>query len=260
MIFKTFNNDIDKISAKWGVFGRSFNEIGNAIVGRISDINKGFQATDDLIGSIKNSDSVWKRLYPNKESIKSQLIDIDSLYPNIDNTTASKLLSKLQNEQTLVNANKKSWQDYFSELEEGEKWQIEFVQNTDLQKASLDDVKKSYNSAREAAITHNQALQQQTLGAKAAATASKALAVAGNMLLMLGISEVISLAAAAIDDYVHRVEKCKERADEMVSTFNSAIDTANEHKNTIEEIGGRYEELSKGVNNLGENVSLTTGE
>lgn len=36
MIFKTFNSDIDKISSKWGMFGRSFNDIGNAIIGRIT--------------------------------------------------------------------------------------------------------------------------------------------------------------------------------------------------------------------------------
>ena len=86
MIFKTFNNDIDKISTKWGIFGKSFNDIGTAIIGRITDINKAFQATNgDLIGSLKDSDSIWKRLYPSKESIKEQLIDIDNLIPEIDN-------------------------------------------------------------------------------------------------------------------------------------------------------------------------------
>ena len=76
MIFKTFNSDIDKISSNWGMFGRSFNDIGTAIIGRITDICNAFQATDDLIGSFKDSDSIWKRLYPGKESIKSQLIEI----------------------------------------------------------------------------------------------------------------------------------------------------------------------------------------
>ena len=52
----------------------AFNDIGTAIVGKITDINKAFQATDDLVGSIKNSDSILKRLYPSKESIKEQLI------------------------------------------------------------------------------------------------------------------------------------------------------------------------------------------
>ena len=80
MIFKTFNNDIDKISAKWGIFGKSFNDIGTAISGKISDINKNFQATDDLIGSIKNSgDGIWARLYPTKEQIASLQINVPEI-------------------------------------------------------------------------------------------------------------------------------------------------------------------------------------
>ena len=55
MIFKTFNSDIDKISSNWGMFGRSFNDIGTAIIGRITDICNAFQATDDLIGSFKEA-------------------------------------------------------------------------------------------------------------------------------------------------------------------------------------------------------------
>lgn len=221
-IFKTFNNDIDKISAKWGILGRSFNEIGTAISTKISTINKNFQITDDLIGSIKNSgDSIWKRLYPSKESIKFQLIDIDTLYPNKTDSQFSSLLTNLIGIDEQVKLGTGNWQDYFNGLGEGEKWQIEFVQNTDLQKASLDDVKKAYNSAREAAIAHNAALQQQTLGAKAATVVTKALAVAGNMLLMWGISKVFEIAVSSINNYIHRVEKAREKLEETISEIES---------------------------------------
>lgn len=64
------------MSSKWGIMGKSFNEIGTSIVGKIDDIKKGFQATDDLFGSIKDSNSIRKRLYPNKESIQSKLLII----------------------------------------------------------------------------------------------------------------------------------------------------------------------------------------
>ena len=55
-------------------------------------------------------------------------------------------------------------------------------------------------------------------------------------------------------------ERCKERADELLSSFKSALDTANNNAKTVEELASKYEELSKGVNNLGENVSLTADE
>ena len=84
MIFKTFNSDIDKISSKLGIFGRSFYDIDNAISEKVNTINRNFQATDDLIASIKNSGSIWNRLYPSKESTQSQLIDVDFEYPEIN--------------------------------------------------------------------------------------------------------------------------------------------------------------------------------
>lgn len=63
MIFKTFDSDIDKMSSKWGVFGKSFADIGSAIFGRINDINKNFQLTDNLLDAFNNSDSIFERLY-----------------------------------------------------------------------------------------------------------------------------------------------------------------------------------------------------
>ncbi len=40
MIFKTFNNNIDKWTAKIGIFGKSFNELGTAV-------NNAFKVTID---------------------------------------------------------------------------------------------------------------------------------------------------------------------------------------------------------------------
>lgn len=232
MIFKTFDSDIDKISAKWGIFGKSFNDIGNAIVGRISDINKGFQATDDLIGSIKNSDSVWKRLYPSKETIQSQMIDIEALFPKQTDEYFSSLLNGLTQQQNLINTTKGSWTEYFKNLGEGEKWQIEFVKNTDLQKASLDDVKKSYNSARDAAIAHNAALKQQTLSAKAGQVALKGLAIAGNMLAMWGISELIS----GLYELSQVSDEVANRAQELGNTFNTTKSDISNYKAQIDDL------------------------
>ena len=260
MIFKAFDSDIDKISAKWGIFGRSFNDIGTAIVGRISDIKKGFQATDDLIGSIKDSDSIWKRLYPSKEDIQSKMINIDALYPKMDDTSAEKTLNELKQQQQLVDINKASWSDYFKERKEGEKWQIDFVQNTNLEKASLDDVKNAYNSAREAAIAHNAALKQQTLGAKAATVATKVLAVAGNMIAMWAIGEVIGLVVTAIDNWIRKAENAKKSAEEFSSSFKSLQKTQRDNSKTISELNDEYQRLSQGVNAIGQNISLSSDE
>ncbi len=261
MIFKTFDSDIDKISSKWGIFGKSFNDIGTAIIGRITDINKSFQATNgDLIGSLKDSDSIWKRLYPSKESIKSQIIDIDALFPKRDDFYFSSKLTKLVAFNQKVSDGSKKWQDYFKKLSEGEKWQIEFVQNTNLQKASLSDVKKAYDSARASALAQNEAIKAQTLSAKAGKVALQALATVGSMFLMLGIGKVIEWTVKGIDNLIHSAEHCKERVDELMSSYHSALDKANSNAKTIEGLAEKYETLSKGVNQFGENISLTTKE
>lgn len=83
-IFKTFDSDIDKASSKWGMFGRSFNDIGTAIHGKVTSFNEEFKQTGNVISSWKNSDSILTRLYPGKEPIKPQLINVDALYPKID--------------------------------------------------------------------------------------------------------------------------------------------------------------------------------
>ena len=257
MIFKTFDSNIDKISSKWGMFGRSFNDIGTAIVGRITDINKSFQLTNgDLIGSFKNSDSIWKRLYPSKESINSQLIDVDNLYPDLSDGQFSSILTKLIKTDEQVNLGGKNWQDYFKKLEEGEKWQIDFVQNTDLQKASLSDVKKAYDSARDAALAHNEALKQQTLGAKAAAVGLNILKTVGNMFAMWAISKGLELAVKGIDNLIHKSEKAREKLKETLQKSYELTEAYKQEQADLDSTIEKYKDLNEQLTN----AYLTTEE
>jgi hypothetical protein len=111
------------------------------------------------------------------------------------------------------------------------------------------------------------ALAQETLAAlglgeasKKASVGMKALAMAGNMIAMWAITEAIQLAVKAISKLANSVDDCKERVDNMISSYESALDTANTNASKVEEIADDYEKLSKGVNGLGENVSLTADE
>lgn len=248
------------MSAKLGRFGKSFNEIGQAIKGRINDINNALAVTNDLSASLKNSPSVWARLFPSKESIQSQLIDVDKLYPKIDDKQFNSILSELLKVDKQVLSGGKTWQSYFSTLEEGEEWQIDFVKNTDLQKASLKDVKNSYEAARQSALNHNAALKQQTIGAKAATAATVALKTALSAIAYFAIAQALSFIITKIDEVVNAAEKCAERVDELMSTYESAISTANSNASRVETLAEKYKKLSAGVNDLGQNVSLTSDE
>ena len=96
---------------------------------------------------------------------------------------------------------------------------------------------------------------------KKAGIALKSLSAAmASMAINWAIGKVIDVAATGIDNLIHSAEKCKERVDELMSSYQSALSEANSNAQTVEELADKYEKLSKGVNNLGENVSLTTDE
>lgn len=259
MIFKTFNNDIDKISAKWGLFGKSFYDIGNAISSKISDINKNFQATDDIIGSIKNSgDSIWKRLYPNKENIKPQLIDV---MPEINANNIVDVTEKIKTLSEDVASGTITWQKLFDTLPEGQKHLAKLGQELEGQIITTENVSTANQNARASAIAHNKALEQQTLGAKASKLALSALATVGNMFLSWAFTKGIELAVTAIHNYVNRVEIAREKTIELL----------NEYENISSEVitlEGKLEELNAQIDGLDpvtdaqdiENLKLETAE
>ena len=226
------------------MLGKSFKDIGAAIVGRINDINNAFQATDDLIGSIKDSDSIWKRLYQSKDSIKSQLKDVETLYPSLSDEQLSLILTKFVNINKEVTLGKTNWQDYFTELKEGEEWQIDFVQNTDLQKASLSDVKKAYNSARTSALAHNEAIKAQTLSAKTGSAALKGLSIAASTLVSIGLNIVASKVMSFLYDMVTANEQLLNSAKELGETFRQERDLIEGYKNRISELQGTINDSS----------------
>ncbi len=86
-----------------------------------------------------------------------------------------------------------------------------------------------------------------------------------NTALNAGIFLVASVAiqgmAKALNSYIHKVEKARERTDELFSEFRQMNDTLADHKKTVSAFADRYDELSKGVNlSTNSNVSLSTEE
>lgn len=89
MIFKTFNNDIDKASAKIGILGKSFYEFADIVKKRKSDIESIIR--DEHLSPTKARQrvgSLWSNLLPSQESVRAQIIDVDSLIPKMDTATA----------------------------------------------------------------------------------------------------------------------------------------------------------------------------
>lgn len=99
-----------------------------------------------------------------------------------------------------------------------------------------------------------------TLSAKAGQVALKGLAMAGNMLVSLGISAIISLAVKGLDNLVHTADNAKESAENFSNSFKSMNEEFTSNDSKLSDLQKQYDKLSKGVNSLGENVSLTTDE
>ena len=70
----------------------------------------------------------------------------------------------------------------------------------------------------------------------------------------------VSLLVNKVDELAHSAEHCKERVDEVMTSYQSTTSTLRDNAKTISELSGRYDQLSKGVGNLGNNISLTEDE
>ncbi len=120
---------------------------------------------------------------------------------------------------------------------------------------------ESTNGATVSTEALTTAQQSSTVAAKAHSAALKAVSMASNMILFTIIAKGIQLAATAIDNYIHRVEKARERTDELLDEFKDMNNTLADHRQVVADLADRYDELSKGVNlSTNNNVSLSTEE
>ena len=120
---------------------------------------------------------------------------------------------------------------------------------------------QSYAQAQKA---NNAALQSVGIGAGIASKAVKLLSATMNTIAFTAIfsliSKGISWVTEQIDNYIHRNEIAIEKAEELLDTFKSEIDTINSNQDKINGYADEFKELSRGVDDLGRNVSLTADE
>lgn len=262
MIFKTFeNNDVDKWTAKIGLFGKSFNNVIDSINKRKLDIDN--LMSSGLVSSHsdakKQVGGLFSYLYPKKD-IKSQLIDVDSVFPKIDTSNVKEVKAEIIDLSKLVANNKNTWQELFDTLPSGKKHFAELGQQMEGQIITEEGLITANQEARASAIAHNNALKQQTLGAKAASFALGALKnvlnVAVSYLVSWGISKLIQ----TITNHIHRAEKAVKKMGEAIQKVNSVQKEYSSNAKSLSEIEDRFVELSKGVNSFSENMKLSENE
>ena len=74
--------------------------------------------------------------------------------------------------------------------------------------------------------------------------------------IMFGISKLINI----IDNAIHKTEILNESVESLMQKYRTASTNAKSHASEMQNLIPIYEKLSKGVNGLGENVSLTESE
>lgn len=188
--------------------------------------------------------------------------NIDSYMPQMSKTNAEALAKSIYDESVAVTAGTRSWEGYFNTLNNTNRgYVVDLIKNTDdLSKITGDDLVKANQNARQAAIAHNAALKQQTLGAKAANVAMKGLALVGNIALSMLASFVVSKVVGWFNDLANAQENAIEKANEFISKFEEQRNALTANKQTIDSISSDYEKLAKGVDSLGRNVSLNSAE
>lgn len=93
-----------------------------------------------------------------------------------------------------------------------------------------------------------------------------AVTTALNAALTMGISVLVSAAISAIDNWINRNEKLADSVQDVIDKYNEQKESLENAKSIKDEVvtsdgsKSRYEELSKGVDSLGKNVSLTADE
>ena len=223
MIFKTFDSDKDTFSSKFGILGKSFEDIRN----RFKKVSDELIVTNDY--TISNIANAWKnssvkknlsdKFIITKSDIQDKLKDLSVYEKNPQG-----ILDNLLEQKELVDYNQSSWQKYFEGLAEGEKWQAKFVQENDLTKVSLDDVKNAQNAAKQSAIAYNNGLKQMTIGAKAANIAMKGLALVGNMLALYLLTKVIT----AYSDYKNKIHEIADESSKQASQSSEYVTKLND--------------------------------
>lgn len=228
MIFKTFDSDVDNMSSKWGMFGKSFSDISNSISTKWKQVNDYIAVTNDAtISGIANA---WKGSKPLEFLETSQVESILGKYNKALDQGAESTAK-------------------FIDAGTGNDFMNGFLKDLNGAPATMD----KYNTAvKSAEMAQN--------GLTASMVASKVAAMAMNVAISMGVSIAISALVKVVDNLVHANEKAIESADELRKKYEDFKETNASNVSTLKELKDEFNTLSKGVSQYGDNISLTTDE
>ena len=241
MIFKTYNTNLDGISNKLGFNKRSFAEWSTQVSQAFNNAGKGLNGFKAALSSA----------FTNKTS-NIQLIN-QSDFSNVFNTKNSQ--SFFNNFNTNATKSSEVLEKWCNGLRVTDKTMRSYL--THCMQNQIPASFEGYNNYVQSAIANN---NQLSLSTKAAAFGFKALSMAGNMLAFMAISKVIQIAVEKISELSNASKIAEEKAVGFADSVNTAAKGLSDNASTLSSLNSEYQHLSKGVNALGENVSLSASE
>lgn len=195
-----------------------FKTISSEVTGTIKSVGLFGLSLDELKNKINNIKA---------KGLKNGLFDISSINENIINSYNKSIENGIDPQKALETASKGA------------------------NKATI-ELMKSTNGCMVEQDALTLAMNKSSLAAKAASISMKALSIVGNMIAMWAISKGIELAAKAIDNYVHRVEKAREALAESQSTYEATTREVETLTKQLDECDKKIKELenTKGITNL----------
>lgn len=210
------------------------------------------------------------------QGIKENLGKSSRFTPEIENYLNSLDEAKKKGQEVKASLEDFGDSSQFKRIAEGANETSEAMKKVgDAGKQSSESIDKIGEAASSAADgMENISKSSASAGTSMSKLASVGKAILGtlaNIAIYYAISEAITLAAEAWDNYANAQENAIERGNtalanmdennSKVDAMKSALDAVNE--NTVEVDGQtitRFQQLSEGVNSLGENVSLSSSE
>lgn len=226
MIFKTFDSDIDNMSSRWGMFGKSFSDIGDTITTKWKQVTDYVAVTNDA--TISGMMSAWKGTSPVQFLSDDSVVNILNDYNKALDAGAEKTAK-------------------FLDAGTGNDFMDDWLKQLNDAPAIMDDYKAAVAKAE---LSQN--------GLTASMVASKVAALALNVAVSMGISIAISALIKLVDNLVHANEKAIEKAEELRDKYNDFKETNASNVKTLNGLKDEFEELSDGVSQYGDNISLTT--
>lgn len=176
---------------------------------------------------------------------------LKSISPEADKTF--KILSKLD-EIDFKKFQDNKFKDFIKENELSDKSLVRFLEDTNYSKKNLASYQQYLKDTGKATSTFT------SITKKAGNVVKGFGAALGSMVVMWRISEVIGWVVTNLHDLATASEQAKENADSFAASANQLNENIANNSSTLSDLNSKYQLLSKGVNNLGENISLSSSE